>query len=137
MKGNISIGAVTYINGVRIVTDVSSKVQIGEWCAIGYNVSIIADYHDVNKASRPEESRIGPQKEQWPCLFTASDTTGEKDYEEFFTENELLDLDRFQNIGVIKNETVYNSELLNHFKMIVEKMKQKGNWTKKNCIFIL
>jgi UDP-N-acetylglucosamine 4,6-dehydratase len=42
--------------------------------------------------------------QQWPCLFTKSDTTGEKDFEEFFTENETLDMDRFQNLGIIKNE---------------------------------
>ena len=40
----------------------------------------------------------------WPCLFTKSDTSGEKDFEEFFTENEKLDMDRFDKLGVIKNE---------------------------------
>jgi len=32
---------------------------------------------------------------KWPCLFTASDTTGEKDFEEFYTEAETLDMERF------------------------------------------
>ncbi|MDF1877759.1 UDP-N-acetylglucosamine 4,6-dehydratase, partial [Sulfurimonas sp. SAG-AH-194-L11] len=45
-----------------------------------------------------------PKEGKWPCLFTVSDTTGEKDFEEFFTENETLDMDRFQNLGIIKNE---------------------------------
>lgn len=75
-----------------------------------------------------------PQKGQWPCLFTESDTTGEKDFEEFFTENEVLDLNRFKNLGIIKNEAVYDSNLLDHFKTSIDKMKQNGSWTKKELV---
>ena len=42
-------------------------------------------------------------KKQWPCFFFKSDTTGEKDFEEFFTDNEDLDIERFETVGVIKN----------------------------------
>ena len=45
-----------------------------------------------------------PALGKWPCLFTSSDTTGEKDFEEFFTDKETLDMARFENLGVIKNE---------------------------------
>ena len=41
---------------------------------------------------------------QWPCYFFKSDTTGEKDFEEFFTDNENLDMDRFDTVGIIKNQ---------------------------------
>lgn len=47
----------------------------------------------------------------WPCYFSASNTTGEKDYEEFFTENEILDLDRFEDLGIIKNGLVTSDKL--------------------------
>lgn len=75
-----------------------------------------------------------PQKGQWPCLFTESDTTGEKDFEEFFTENEILDLNRFKNLGIIKNEAVYDANLLDHFSASINKMKQNGNWEKKELV---
>src|SRR5690554_4893154 len=52
---------------------------------------------------------------QWPCLFTSSDTTGEKDFEEFFTEKEMLDMQRFVNLGVIKNDPEFEEALLGHF----------------------
>ena len=48
-------------------------------------------------------------------MFTASDTTGEKDFEEFFTENEVLDMNRFENLGVIKNDLNFDEEKLNFF----------------------
>jgi len=72
--------------------------------------------------------------EAWPCLFTSSDTTGEKDFEEFFIENEVLDLERFQNLGIIKNESVYDEKLIQHFTAAIEQMKQAGNWTKEQLI---
>ena len=53
---------------------------------------------------------------QWPCFFTSSDTTGEKDFEEFFTDNEVLDMNSFKNIGVIKNEAIFDSNKLNNFE---------------------
>ncbi|MDB4027244.1 UDP-N-acetylglucosamine 4,6-dehydratase, partial [Candidatus Thioglobus sp.] len=46
-----------------------------------------------------------PEKGRWPCLFTDSSTTGEKDFEEFYTDKETLDMDRFENLGVIKNSS--------------------------------
>lgn len=75
-----------------------------------------------------------PQKGQWPCLFTKSDTTGEKDFEEFFTENEVLDLDRFKNLGIVKNEAKFDSNLLDYFASSIDKMKQNRNWTKKDLV---
>jgi FlaA1/EpsC-like NDP-sugar epimerase len=44
-------------------------------------------------------SKTLPEKGKWPCLFTMSDTTGEKDFEEFYTEEEILDLNRFISCG--------------------------------------
>jgi FlaA1/EpsC-like NDP-sugar epimerase len=39
----------------------------------------------------------------WPIYFFGSDTSGEKSFEEFFTEKEVLDNDSFINLGVVKN----------------------------------
>ncbi len=52
---------------------------------------------------------------QWPCYFFASDTTGEKDFEEFYTDRETLDMARFESIGVIKNEPVFEPAKLELF----------------------
>lgn len=39
----------------------------------------------------------------YPIFFFGSDTSGEKSFEEFFTEKEALDNDSFINLGVVKN----------------------------------
>ena len=75
-----------------------------------------------------------PKEKKWPCLFTESDTTGEKDFEEFFTETEKLDLDSFENLGIIKNELVVQADKLENFESSIEKMKNSLNWNKKDII---
>ena len=75
-----------------------------------------------------------PEKGKWPCLFTQSDTTGEKDFEEFFTENEVIDLERFQNLGIVKNEALYDQNLIQHFTDTITSFKQNRSWTKEQLV---
>jgi len=72
-----------------------------------------------------------PEQGKWPCLFTKSDTTGEKDFEEFYTDKETLDMDRFENLGVIKNEPEYDENQLNNFEGAISQLKSNMNWDKK------
>lgn len=75
-----------------------------------------------------------PDEGKWPCLFTESDTTGEKDFEEFFTDNETLDMERFENLGIIKNEEDFEQTLLTEFENVIEQMKVKKSWTKDEIV---
>ncbi|ANZ08808.1 UDP-N-acetylglucosamine 4,6-dehydratase [Vibrio parahaemolyticus] len=75
-----------------------------------------------------------PEQGKWPCLFTASDTTGEKDFEEFFTDKEELDMSRFENLGIIKNEPFYEQELLTLFENSISEMKGEQAWTKEEIV---
>jgi FlaA1/EpsC-like NDP-sugar epimerase len=75
-----------------------------------------------------------PEQGRWPCLFTDSDTTGEKDFEEFFTDNETLDMNRFNNLGVIKNEAQFDAELVELFEQTVAEMKANNGWSKDQIV---
>jgi FlaA1/EpsC-like NDP-sugar epimerase len=75
-----------------------------------------------------------PRQGKWPCLFTKSDTTGEKDFEEFYTDKEELDMDQFENLGVIKNKPEYNEIQLNHFEHAINKLKSNMIWDKKSLV---
>lgn len=46
-------------------------------------------------------ANMKPEDKKYPVVYFNSDTTGEKDYEEFFVEGEAKDLDRFSSLGVI------------------------------------
>lgn len=75
-----------------------------------------------------------PDQGMWPCLFTASDTTGEKDFEEFFTDNEMLDMERFHNLGIIKSDPVYDEIKLTYFTETIDRMKASRGWTKDQLV---
>ena len=71
---------------------------------------------------------------RWPCYFFKSDTSGEKDFEEFFTKNEVLDMDSFQSIGIIKNNISFNSTLLDHFLEEVYALRAQNAWEKASLV---
>jgi FlaA1/EpsC-like NDP-sugar epimerase len=75
-----------------------------------------------------------PQEGKWPCLFTSSDTTGEKDFEEFFTDNEILDMDRFENLGVIRNELKIEEDKLNLFETKINELRAARMWEKEDIV---
>jgi len=75
-----------------------------------------------------------PATGKWPCLFTSSDTTGEKDFEEFFTDKETLDMERFENLGVIKNDALFDEDLLHDFENQIIGLKKKQAWNKDQIV---
>ena len=75
-----------------------------------------------------------PEIGKWPCLFSNSNTTGEKDFEEFYTDKETLNMDRFKNLGVIKNELVYDENLLNDFERHINELKSASRWSKQMIV---
>lgn len=81
-----------------------------------------------------ELAKTLPEQGKWPCLFTESDTTGEKDFEEFFTDKEVLDMERFENLGIIKNEPLFEQTLLTLFEQSIAEMKDKREWSKEQIV---
>lgn len=91
-------------------------------------------YECASEDEARELAKVLPQEGKYPCLFTSSDTTGEKDFEEFFTENETLDMDKFENLGVIKNTPDYDENLLNLFSQSINNFKTKMSWNKSDIV---
>jgi len=63
---------------------------------------------DVDVCISEEEAKgkallLNEKSKSYPVYFFGSDTSGEKSFEEFYTDKEVLDLDSFINLGVIKN----------------------------------
>jgi FlaA1/EpsC-like NDP-sugar epimerase len=72
------------------------------------------------------------QKRIWPCYFAASDTTGEKDYEEFFTQTEDVDMNRFENVGIVRNPAGFDERGLDAFTARIEQLRDRGTWTRSD-----
>lgn len=67
---------------------------------------------------------------RWPVYFFESDTTGEKDFEEFYTDAEDLDMGRFESIGVIRNTPVFDEEKLETFLQEIDRIRSLEKWDK-------
>ena len=70
----------------------------------------------------------------WPCLFTSSDTTGEKDYEEFYSDDEHLEMQRFISIGIINNNLKFDYQKLKSFEKEILNLRSKKSWNKIEII---
>ena len=91
-------------------------------------------YHCLSEQEARDKSNELIADKKWPCYFFKSDTSGEKDFEEFFTNNETLDMNRFKNLGVIKNEANFNSSMLNNFLEAIDKLRTQTVWEKKSIV---
>jgi FlaA1/EpsC-like NDP-sugar epimerase len=74
------------------------------------------------------------EQKKYPVYFFKSDTTGEKDFEEFYTEKETLNMDRFKSIGIVKNEPEYNNEKLNYFVETIGTLRKQAKWSRTDLI---
>ena len=61
------------------------------------------DYCVSEQEARDKAQLLKKSSKKYPVYYFSSDTSGEKPYEEFFTDKETLDLKKYQALGVVKN----------------------------------
>jgi FlaA1/EpsC-like NDP-sugar epimerase len=83
--------------------------------------------------ARDRVEEFASQK-KWPCYFFKTDTTGEKDFEEFYTDSEQVDWDRYAEMGVVQNQASAASKDLAEFVKRIDGLRQAGNWTKADLL---
>jgi len=62
-----------------------------------------ADVCKTEEEARAKAAALGNNSNTYPLYLFESETSGEKLFEEFYTAEEELDMDRFSALGVIKN----------------------------------
>lgn len=67
----------------------------------GYTPEPTATEDDARDAA----ARRHPEDSTWPVYYFASETSGEKPFEEFYTDDEIVDHERFAALGVISGVT--------------------------------
>ena len=115
----------------------SDKLHLITFDAIAVRFLEAQGYEAVPCASEDEArarvEELIPQR-KWPCYFAVSNTTGEKDFEEFYTEGEALDMSRFDGIGVIRNALEFNADQLDAFVADIAGMKAAGIWSRRDLV---
>jgi UDP-N-acetylglucosamine 4,6-dehydratase len=97
----------------------------------GYEPYLCQDENEARELSKSIQ-----KNGKWPCFFSSSDTTGEKNIEEFYTENEITNLNKYKSIGVIKNNSKFNIDKLNDFENQILSLKNSGLWDKEQIVSI-
>ena len=71
-----------------------------------------ADMCATEDEAREKATQLKANSNSYPVYFFESNTTGEKSFEEFYTDDEQLDVDSFSGLGVIKNTQRKSAEEL-------------------------
>lgn len=105
-----------------------SEIVVRYLEALGYE-PLLCETEEEARSSMAEV-----ENGRWPCYFFSSDTTGEKDFEEFFTAEEALDMSRFHGVGVIENPAEYDESQLNLFTSKIAELRARGVWDRRELV---
>ena len=98
---------------------------------------VIQNGYEPFECESEEEARLESNSlilnNKWPCYFFKSDTSGEKDFEEFYTKGDILNMSTFNSIGIV-NQLINNEVNLDQFVDDIKALKNTGKWTKDEVI---
>ena len=98
--------------------------------AMGYEKREFDNDEDAKRfaAEMPYDTKV------WPVVYSKSDTTGEKSFEEFYVPGEKLNLSRFQSLGVIEESKHRPIGEVNAFFEKLETLFANPNFTKEEVV---
>ena len=73
----------------------------------------------------------------YPVHYSISDTSGEKAYEEFVTDSEKAELDRFMSLGVIVGKEIPDKERVNKLFKNLNTEFEKEEITKEEIVSVM
>ncbi len=101
--------------------------------ALGYEVKYCSSEEEARKFA----AEMSADSKKYPVYYFKSDTTGEKDYEEFYVPGEHLELKRFNSLGIIDSVKPIPQDKLNYFLEKMNFILQKKETSKKEIVFAL
>jgi FlaA1/EpsC-like NDP-sugar epimerase len=86
---------------------------------------------EAEAKSSPLLAQTAPRR--WPCFFSPSDTSGEKDHEELHYADEAIDASRFDAINVVRSDPSPHRRLAEARKAI-ETIASQDRWPKASIV---
>ncbi|MDC0607882.1 SDR family NAD(P)-dependent oxidoreductase [Amylibacter sp.] len=110
----------TFISGNRTIVIPSENLKLVETSFTEIASRYLASNgYEVLECSSEEEARIRIKEarttKKWPCYFFESDTTGEKELEEFVAKNECIDNSSYKEISEITLSNAKRPKVLQEF----------------------
>ena len=99
----------------------------------GYDVLLCeSDEEAVEKAETLREG-----SKYYPVHYSGSDTSGEKSYEEFYTDEETVDMNRLKSLGIVTEKELVNLEKVNVLFDELENAFKRDDVTKEDVVAII
>ena len=89
---------------------------------------------DNDEEARAFAAQMAPEGKRYPVVYSKSDTTGEKSFEEFYVEGEQTDMDRFEALGVIGRSHRRSMEEVTSFLHSLEDIFKQPDFTKVEVV---
>lgn len=77
---------------------------------------------------------LNSQPQSYPVIYTGSNTTGEKAYEEFYVEGEKINTTRFQSLGVVEQSRRHSMSEVNQLFARFESIFARPDFTKAEIV---
>lgn len=90
---------------------------------------------DEEAIEKAEDLKNGSLK--YPVHYSSSDTSGEKAYEEFYTEQESIDLERLKALGVVTEKPIPDKDKVKVLFNELTSVFEKEETTKEEVIAIM
>lgn len=112
----------------------------------GYDTELCgSDEEAIEKAAQLKDrlwkeedlTKEGAERVRYPVHFAKSNTSGEKPFEEFFTEKETVDMARFDSLGVITGKQIPDKERIAVLFQELESAFGKDQVSKEEILSIL
>lgn len=100
---------------------------------LGYNVYKCGSEEEAKEKA----AQLFNGSRDYPVYFSTSDTTGEKPYEEFFTQAETVDMNQFTALGVITDIQKRSCDEIDQFISELERLFTKDTLEKSVIIALL
>lgn len=100
---------------------------------LGYEIKNCQSEEEV----MAEIKKLDENSKIYPVYFSKSDTTGEKPYEEFFTENEVVHLEKYQSLGVIDVKDFKPKPVIENFIGDLENLFKNSKTEKSDIVKLM
>lgn len=91
----------------------------------------------TEEEAREAAARLKSKDKAYPVFYFDSDTSGEKPYEEFYTDQEQIDWQRFEGLGVIKGQSNYSRYDIEIFLQRLEQFFEHEKLSKQAIVDLL
>lgn len=99
----------------------------------GYDVLMCdSDDEAIDKAVQLKQGST-----QYPVHYSMSDTSGEKSFEEFFTDEESVDMERFSSLGVITDKQMVDYDRVDKLFVKLNTVFEADTVTKEDVVQII